>query len=85
MVAGARAQYKGVGTINGAGHYGFILTAIDGDLPGGSGMDRFRIKIWNRDVSVDGSSGVVYDNQTGADINADPTMAVQGGQIRIRK
>lgn len=29
VVAGSRAQYKGVGTINGVGSYGFILTAID--------------------------------------------------------
>ena len=47
VIAGARAQYKGAGTINGAGSYNFLLTAIDGDLPGGGGADRFRIKIRN--------------------------------------
>ena len=30
VVAGARAQFKGTGTVNGSGNYGFILTAIDG-------------------------------------------------------
>lgn len=32
VVAGARAQYKGQGTINGAGGYGFLLTAVDSTL-----------------------------------------------------
>ncbi|MBI3423923.1 MAG: HYR domain-containing protein, partial [Acidobacteria bacterium] len=47
VIAGARAQYKGAGTINGAGDYRFMLTAIDGDQPGGGGADKFRIRIWN--------------------------------------
>lgn len=46
VVSGARAQYKSVGTINGAGNFGFLLTAIDGQLNGGGGgTDKFRIKI----------------------------------------
>ncbi len=45
VVAGARAQFKGVGTINGGDNYGFMLTAIDGAIAGGGGVDRFRIKI----------------------------------------
>ena len=47
VVAGARAQFKGWGTINGDGNYAFILTAIDGQVSGGGGADRFRIKIWD--------------------------------------
>ncbi len=78
VIAGARAQYKGAGTINGAGSYNFLLTAIDGDLPGGGGADRFRIKIWN-------ASGAVYDNQMGADDNGDPTTNLGGGSIVIHK
>jgi len=35
VVAGARAQFKGLGTINGTGNYGFMLTAIDGQISGG--------------------------------------------------
>jgi len=31
VVAGSKAQFKGTGTINGNGEYGFILTAVDGD------------------------------------------------------
>jgi hypothetical protein len=80
VVAGARAQYKGWGTINGEGDYGFLLTAIDGDLLGGKQPDRFRIRIWQTD---DGT--VVYDNQSGAADDADLTDAtiLRGGSIMI--
>lgn len=76
VVAGARAQYKGTGTINGAGNYGFMLTAIDGALLGGGGVDRFRIKIT-------GVGGVVYDNQPGAPDGDEPTTVLGGGSIVI--
>jgi Matrixin len=69
VVAGARAQYKGSGTINGAGTYGFMLTAIDGQLPGGGGQDKFSIKIWDKN----NDNALVYDNQRGATDGADPT------------
>lgn len=58
VVAGARAQYKGTGTINGSGSYSFILTVIDGKASGGGGEDRFRPKVW-------GPGGVICDNQMG--------------------
>src|SRR5687767_6200253 len=48
VVAGSKAQYKGTGTINGTGEYGFLLTATDGSLSSGGGADKFRIKIWTR-------------------------------------
>lgn len=79
VVAGARAQYKGSGTINGAGNYGFLLTAVDGQVAGGGGADRFRIKITN-------SSGeVVYDNNRDAADSANPTTGLGGGSITIHK
>jgi PKD repeat protein len=53
VVAGSKAQFKGVGTINGAGEYKFMLTAVDG------GPDTFRIKIWDSDASGDVT---IYDN-----------------------
>jgi len=80
VVAGAKAQYKGSGTINGAGDYAFMLSAIDGQVSGGGGIDKFRIKIWDK-----GSGGVVYDNQMEAGDNADPTTALQGGSIVVHK
>ena len=80
VVAGARAQYKGTGTINGEPGYSFMLTAIDGALPGGGGSDKFRIKIWETT-----SGTVVYDNQVGAPDSDDPTTSLGGGNIVIHK
>jgi hypothetical protein len=73
---GNRAQYKGSGTINGAGSYKFMLTAIDGAK---GNPDMFRIRIWD-------DSGLVYDNQfSSLDPNADPTTAIAGGSIVVHK
>ncbi|MDH7488985.1 MAG: hypothetical protein QHH80_05705 [Anaerolineae bacterium] len=78
VVAGAKAQFKGVGTINGAGEYGFLLTAIDGQINGGGGVDKFRIKIWDK-----ATSSVVYDNQMGKDEYGDFATELGGGSIVI--
>jgi hypothetical protein len=78
VVAGAKAQYKGVGDINGTGSYGFLLTGVDGDLIGGSQPDRFRIKIWDK---VSGT--IVYDNQYGQAEDSDASTALGGGSIVV--
>ena len=78
VVAGARAQFKGTGTINGAGEYKFMLTAIDGQIAGGGGVDKFRIRIW-------GDAGLVYDNQLSAPDTDELTTAIGGGSIVIHK
>jgi hypothetical protein len=80
VVAGARAQYKGTGTINGQGNYGFLLTVIDGQINGGGGIDKFRIKIWDQTSGM-----VVYDNQLEAGDDATPSTALGGGQVVIHK
>jgi hypothetical protein len=80
VVAGARAQFKGIGTVNGIGNYGFILTAIDGQISGGGGVDKFRIKIWDRN-----SGANVYDNQNGESDDAALTTAIGKGSIVIHK
>ncbi len=74
VVAGNKAQFKGTGTINGNGSYGFLLTAYDGS------PDRFRIKIT-------GSSGVVYDNKFGSsdDIDGADPQAISDGSIVVHK
>ncbi len=79
VISGARARYKGNGTINGTGNYGFMLTAIDGQISGGGGTDKFRIKIWDKN----NAGAVVYDNQLGAADDATPTTVIQGGSIVI--
>jgi hypothetical protein len=70
----SRAQFKGVGTINGTGEYGFMIWATDGDL-NGSEQDTFRIKIWLE--HADGTQTVVYDN--GSD------QVLSGGNVTIHK
>ena len=80
VIAGAKAKYKGAGTVNGAGDYGFLLSATDGQLPGGGGADRFRIKIWDR-----ATGEIVYDNQLGSADDDDPVTALGGGSIVIHK
>jgi hypothetical protein len=80
VVAGSRAQFKGTGTINGNGNYGFMLTAIDGQIAGGRGVDKFRIKIWDKATGT-----MIYDNQMGAADNSDPTTQIGGGSIIIHK
>jgi hypothetical protein len=75
VISGPKAQYKGTGTLNGVSGYGFLLTAWDGQVSGGGGQDKFRIKIW------DSYGNVVYDNQMGADDAADPTTVIQGSIV----
>jgi len=58
-VTGSVAKYKGTGTINGAGSYGFILTATDGGK-----TDAFRIQIWDKATGT-----VIFDN------NADTVLS----------
>jgi YVTN family beta-propeller protein len=81
VIAGPQAKYKGVGTVNNSGNYGFMLSAIDGQIIGGGGVDKFRIKIWDRD----NGDVVVYDNQMGDPDDGDATDAIEGGSIQIQK
>jgi hypothetical protein len=81
VVAGPKAMYKGEGKINGAGNYGFMISAVDEKLTPSTDTDLFRIKIWEGD---DGDT-VVYDNQMGEADDADPTTEIGGGNIVIHK
>jgi hypothetical protein len=80
VVSGGKAQYRGTGDINGVGGYKFVLTAYDGQGPGGTGVDRFRIKITL-------GAAVVYDNRMGLseDIDLAEPMAIAGGSIVIHR
>ena len=79
VVSNHRAKYKGVGTINGGGNYGFMLFAIDANLTPSTDVDLFRIKIWDKD----NGDLVVYDNELGGADDADPTTEIGGGSIKI--
>ena len=88
VVAGAKAQFKGDGTVNGqfgsnnTSGYGFLLTATDGQQPGGLGTDKFRIKIVDKFTDT-----VLYDNVAGESEDIDDAMptTVAGGSIVIHK
>lgn len=66
---GANAQFKGSGTINGAGDYQFMIWAGDEDL------ETFRIRIWYEDAG--GNEVVQYDNGV--------RQAIGGGNIMIHR
>ena len=78
VVAGSRAQFKGDGTINGAGSFRFFLTAIDGES--GSNADKFRIKISNKITGA-----MIYDNQKGAAEDSDAATTLGSGSIIVHK
>ncbi|MBI5353955.1 MAG: ExeM/NucH family extracellular endonuclease [Chloroflexi bacterium] len=79
---GANAQFQGTGTVEGNTHqYGFSITVIDGQVTGGGGVDKFRLRIWDMDYG----NAIVYDNQIGAPVNASPTTPLGKGSIVIHK
>ena len=81
VVAGQKAQYRGMGTINGAAGYKFMIAANDGQGSGGpQGPDKFRIRIVRQ---IDGV--VVYDNSMGSseDIDWSNPTVIGGGSIVI--
>lgn len=75
VVARSKAKFKGTGTINGQGSYGFMITATDG---GADGPDTFRIRIWDLTTSA-----VLYDNQMGDDQYGEAADAIEGGSIVV--
>ncbi len=82
VVSGFKAQYKGTGTVNGVSGYDFTLTAYDGDITGGGGVDKFRIRI----TKTNGGN-VVFDNRNGlpTDMDTADPEAISGGSIVIHK
>ncbi|RAI91695.1 T9SS type A sorting domain-containing protein, partial [Algoriphagus yeomjeoni] len=81
VISGAKATYTGTGTVNGAGDHKFRVIAIDGDLSGGGGVDKFRIMIWENNSS----STLLYDNKRGVSESGDDATEIGGGSIVIHK
>jgi hypothetical protein len=78
-----QARYRGEGTVNGSGSYGFQVTALDGGFIGVgwdrlTTNDRIRIRIWDK-----GTGAVVYDNQPGAPETSDAASALSLGGIVV--
>ena len=69
-VEGGTAVYGGSGTVNGQGGYAYSLTAVDGQAPGGDGVDRLRMRIWNA-----ATGATLFDNGS-------PT-AIAAGSIEV--
>jgi CSLREA domain-containing protein len=81
LVNGFKAQFVGTGSVNGEGGYDFRLTAYDGQVNGGGGVDRFRIKIRKGGATIfDNRFTVASDDME----TADP-QAIGGGSIVIHK
>ena len=78
VVSGAKATYKGRGTVNGAGDYGFLLSTVDGDSQAVPGPDRLRLKVWDRAAGT-----VIYDNQLGAADDAPAATTIAAGAITV--
>jgi hypothetical protein len=76
VITSNQAQYQGSGTINGAGNYGFQVTALDNG--GGSTPDDIRLKIWDKN-----NNAIVYDTQPGAANTAAPITVLGGGRIQV--
>jgi parallel beta-helix repeat protein len=83
VVTGAKAMFKGEGTINGDGNFKFMLSAIDEKLTQSADTDLFRIRIWEEDDL--GNETVIYDNHSSDDIDEDPETEISSGNIVIHK
>jgi hypothetical protein len=81
VISGSKARYHGFGKINGAGNFEFELTAWDGKLSGGGGLDKLRLQVWDQNQG----NAMIYDNQIGAPAGADPTTVLGGGSITIHQ
>ena len=79
VIAGNNAKFKGEGTINGEGHYGFMITATDGQYKDASLPDAFRIKIWDKNDN----DAVVYDNKLGLPDDDSAGTELGGGNVVI--
>ncbi|MBI5965464.1 MAG: hypothetical protein HY863_18460 [Chloroflexi bacterium] len=80
-VTGAKATFQGIGSVEGSNHhFGFTVTVIDGQFTSSS-LDMFRLRIWD----IDNGNDVVYDNERGSYIYADPTTQISKGNIKIKK
>ncbi len=72
VITGNKATLKGSGKLNGATGHSFVITVIDGS------PDKVRIKIFK-------GSKVIYDTNPGAVDTADPTIALAGGSVLIKR
>src|SRR5262249_51387327 len=100
VVNDAWSQYQGTGTINGltpantADIFKFYVASEDNQWNGGTGVDKFRMKIWEQNSTTGAVVTVIFDNQWGAiDTAGEPaitpfvdlTTSLTGGNIVLHK
>ncbi|HET9667032.1 MAG TPA: hypothetical protein VFP09_09765, partial [Desertimonas sp.] len=80
VVSSFKAQYRGTGSVNGISGYDFRVTGYDGQVSGGGGIDKFRIKITRNGQTV-------FDNRLGQpdDIDQASPQQIAGGSIVIHR
>ena len=54
---------------------------MNGTINGGGNVDKFRIKIWDKD----NNDMIIYDNNIGISDDEPPTTVLGGGQIVTHK
>lgn len=83
IVVDSKAQFQGVGTVNGVAGYGFRITIDDKVTQNDpSDFDKYRIKIWHLATGT-----VIYDNAFGADDDIDLAnpQDIASGAIVVRR
>ncbi|MEE9283940.1 MAG: hypothetical protein V3U49_07710 [Nitrososphaerales archaeon] len=78
VIAGPHAKFKGTGTSKGESNFGFMVTATDGNINGSGDVDKFRIKIFDKDDN----DRVVYDNPLTMQMRQPKFRAVQLSSTR---
>ena len=74
VVKGPRASFKGKGSVNGGGEFGFLVTVVDA-----ADGDRFRLRIWE----IDTPARVIFDNAPEHEVGSAAGTALGGGSIVI--
>ncbi len=84
IIAGARAQAKGAGKLNGVSGYTYLLSVVDGKITGPGAVDKFRIKIW-KNATATTPQTLIYDNVPTAPDTFDAAnpQPLGGGNITI--
>ncbi len=79
VVSESKAQYKGMGTINAAGSFEFMLIVLDEQGEGNLRIKKLRMRIWDKKTGR-----TIYDNALGYPDNIAPPTEVSGGTVDIQ-
>jgi hypothetical protein len=74
VVSSNAITLQGTGTFDGAGSYGFFVSAA-----AGGGSARVHLRIWD-----EAAGAILYDSQPRASLGAVPTTTICGGRVAIK-